>query len=206
MLSGVVLAGGMGSRMGGDKGLMELCSKPMVLHVVGAVSRVAGDITVAVGKGRGDAYSRVLGTRARVVEDREEGRGPLEGLSRAFRVAENEYVAVAPCDAVLVKEQVLSTLSSRAQGAEGAVPVVRGFIEPLVAVYHRDAGLRAFEAELSSGRRKVRDAISGLDIRTVDEEELRSVDPGLVSFLNVNSQEDLRRAEALVSGQRDALR
>lgn len=199
MLSGVILAGGIGSRMGTEKGLVSICSKPMVVSVFDAVSRVAEEVFLAVGTGRARAYSGLLGSEVRVLEDSASGRGPLEGLVNAFGLARGEYVVVAPCDAPFLRSEVLELLRSRAVGSDGAVPVVRGYLEPLVAVYRRDAGLRSFQDGLTEGRGKVGDALARMTLNTVDERELRMLDPDLLSFWNVNSREDLMRAKRLMS-------
>lgn len=198
MRSGVVLAGGMGSRIGGDKGLVDLGDGPMVMHVVSALSQVAEDITVAVGEGRGPAYQRALGDRVTTVEDRTPGRGPLEGLCNGFALGRSAYVAVVPCDVPFLRPEVLELLADRAVGRDGAVPVVRGYLEPLVAVYERDAGLRSFSEELETGRGKVTSALARMEIERVEEDDLRVVDDQLQSFWNINSKEDLMKAEEMV--------
>ena len=198
MLSGVVLAGGKGSRIGGDKGLMNLVDRPMVVHVVDALSVVAEDITVSVGGGCGSVYQKVLGARIKTVEDRAPGRGPIEGLSTAFGEAEREYVAVVPCDVPLLRTEVIDLLARRAVGSDGAVPVIGGFLEPLVAVYRREAGLRRFAEGVERGDGKVGDAVGQMDIQEVDEDEIKEVDGSLLSFWNVNSKEDLEEAGGMI--------
>lgn len=199
MLSGVILAGGVGSRMGTEKGLVSICSRPMVVSVFDAVSRVADEVFIAVGSGRGHMYSGMLGRKARILEDSTAGRGPLEGLANAFNLARGEYVVVAPCDAPFLRSEVLEALRARALGSEGAVPVVRGYLEPLVAVYRREAALRAFQSELAEGRGKVGDALSRMTLNLVEERELRMLDADLLSFWNINSPDDLLRAKRLMS-------
>ena len=189
----------MGSRIGGDKGLVRVCSRPMCLHVVDAVSRVTDDIMLAVGRGRGTQYSSLLDPRIRVVEDTVTGKGPLEGLVNAFRLAKEQQVIVLPCDVPLARTEVLELLASRAAGADGAVPIVRGFVEPLVAVYGRDVGLISFEDELVTGTGKVSDALENMHVVRVPESDLRMSDPELLTFWNVNSHEDLSRAEGMLS-------
>lgn len=183
--------------MGGEKGLVELRGRPMLLSVLDALSEVVEDVTVAVGGGRVPEYRRVLGHEVAVVEDRAAGRGPLEGLCNAFREVRHDLVAVAPCDVPFLRPEVVALLARRAAGRDGAVPVVRGYLEPLVAVYARDAGLRCFAMALDSGKGKVADALACMGLCRVGEDELRAVDPDLVSFWNINSKEDLRRAEGI---------
>ena len=198
MLSGVILAGGKGSRIGGDKGLVEVGDRPMLLHVLRALSGITDDIIIAVGSGCGPAYQQSLGHGVRTVEDRTPGRGPLEGLSNAFREAEQAYVAVVPCDVPLLRTEVMQLLAHRAAGRDGAVPIVGGFLEPLVAVYRRETGLRRFADELETGVGKVSNALEHMDICRVEETDLREVDELLLSFWNVNSKEDLKKAEKMV--------
>ena len=177
---------------------MDLADRPMVAHVVDALSTVADDITVSVGGGCAPAYHGALGTRVRTVEDRATGRGPLEGLCNAFAVPGETYVAVVPCDVPLLRPEVLRLLAEVAVGRDGAVPVVRGYLEPLVAVYERDAGLRSFSEELDTGRGKVTNALARMDVERVEEDDLREVDGQLQSFWNINSKEDLIKVEEMV--------
>lgn len=198
MLSGVVLAGGRGSRIGGDKGLVEIGGLPMAALVLRALSEVTSDIVVAVTRGAGPAYTRALGPSVQIVEDRVHDRGPLEGLSNALKLTRHGLVAVVPCDVPFLKADILRLLESKAAGRDAAVPVVNGFLEPLVAVYQKKAGLRQFRRELDLGVGKVGNAIQHMDFCKVDEVDLRAVDERLLSFWNVNSKEDLTRAGEMV--------
>lgn len=199
MLSGVVLAGGVGSRMGGDKGLVRIGARPMFMYAIESVSRIADDVLLAVAKDCGSKYAGIVDGHVRVVEDTAPGRGPLEGLINSFELAKGTFVAVIPCDAPFVRYEVLSLLASKTRGYDGAVPVVRGFIEPLVAVYARTPALQAFKEELAAGTGKVSNAVARLRIARVQEEDLRDVDPDLSSFWNINSQADLSKAEDMTA-------
>lgn len=194
MLSGVVLAGGRGSRIGGDKGLADVGGLPMVALVLRALSEVTDDIVVAVSGGAGPTYRQALGQSVRILEDRTPDRGPLEGLSNALRLTRQDLVVVVPCDVPFLKADILKLLEAKAAGRDAAVPVVSGFLEPLVAVYRKKAGLRQFRRELDLGTGKVGNAIQHMDFCRVEEVDLRAVDERLLSFWNVNSKEDLARA------------
>ncbi|MDQ1372053.1 MAG: molybdenum cofactor guanylyltransferase [Candidatus Thermoplasmatota archaeon] len=194
MLSGVVLAGGRGSRIGGDKGLADVGGQPMAALVLRALSEVTEDIVVAVTGGARPAYTRALGPSVQIVEDRAHDRGPLEGLSNALRLTRHDLVAVVPCDVPFLKADILRLLEARAAGRDAAVPVVNGFLEPLVAVYRAEPCLNHFSRELDLGAGKVGNAIRHMDFSRVEEPDLRAVDERLLSFWNVNSKEDLTRA------------
>lgn len=200
MITGAVLAGGSSARFGSDKGLAALNGVPMALHVARALSDVADEVLVAVAPGMAETYSRALGEGVSIVEDRLSGRGPLQGLITALEASRGEQVLVSPCDTPLLRRTVCDLLLERANGRDGAVPRVRGYLEPLNACYARDMCLEAFRETLACGRGKPKDAYYLLDLAVIEEEELREVDDNLDSFLNVNSPDDFDVAVRRQSG------
>ncbi|OGS42809.1 MAG: hypothetical protein A3K67_04475 [Euryarchaeota archaeon RBG_16_62_10] len=195
MLSGAVLSGGLGTRMGKEKGMMVLGGVPLVRRVADIVAGVTDEVIVSVGPGKSSLYRGVVGDKARIVEDREADIGPLEGMSRAFEAAEGEYVIVSPCDTPFLKQELCRSISSKARGMDGAVPVVRGYLEPLHGAYDRVRCLRAIERAIKEGGRRATEVVETLDIMRIDEEDLRAFDPELSSFENLNSPEAMKEAE-----------
>ncbi len=195
MLSGAVLSGGKSSRMGRDKGMVKLGGRPLVDHVAKVLTEVTDEVLVSVAKGKSVEYEELLGDGFTIVEDVEEGIGPLEGLITALSAARGEYVLISPCDTPFLKTGVCRTTASHAYGRDGAVPIVRGYREPLHAVYRRVNALEAFKKTIEKGDRRPTDAYGMLDLVPVPEDVLRESDPHLVSFWNLNSPEDLSLAE-----------
>ena len=198
MLSGAVLSGGFSSRFGQDKGRVKLGPHPMVVHAVRALAEVVDEVVVAVASGKKSDYMRLVGEDVRVVEDRRPGRGPLQGLVTALEASKGDYVQVCPCDTPFIRPAVCKMMIERARGKDGAVPVIRGYLEPLHAAYRRTSCVEAFSRTLDSGSRKVKDSYQSLDLVPVDEHLIRGVDRDLISFVNINSDEELRRAETFL--------
>ncbi|MCJ2532381.1 MAG: molybdenum cofactor guanylyltransferase [Candidatus Thermoplasmatota archaeon] len=199
MLTGIVLSGGTGTRFGQEKGLVMLNDEPMVSRVVATMRILADEVVVAVADGRAEEYARFLSNDTIIVEDEREGIGPLHGLTTAMRAAGGDYVVVSPCDTPLLRPGVCRAVVDNGEGKDGAVPCIRGYLEPLHACYRRKICLGAFEQAVASGRRRPKDAYHLLDLATVDEEDLRRLDPHLESFINVNTQEDLAEVVDLIS-------
>jgi molybdopterin-guanine dinucleotide biosynthesis protein A len=195
MLSGVVLAGGSGTRMGQEKGLVRLGDEPLAARVVKILDDVADEVVVAVAKGKISLYRELLGPEVIIVEDQREGVGPLEGLVRAFEITRGEYALVSPCDTPFLRTAVCREIIERAKGRDGAVPRVGGFLEPLHGAYSKGTCLEAFRTAIERGKHKPVDAYPGLDLAFVDERSLRELDPNLESFWNLNSPEDLEGAK-----------
>ena len=195
MLTGIVLSGGEGSRMGQDKGLVMLRGDPMVSYVIDSMLGLVNEIVISVAKGQGPKYDEYAEIGFEIVEDRTAGIGPLEGLLCALKVARGDCVLVSPCDTPFLKSGICELLLSRAAVKDGAVPVINGKFEPVHGAFQRQAATKAFEAVLATGKRKPSEAYSMLDLEFVDEVSLRAVDPELESFWNLNTPEDLRLAE-----------
>ena len=194
MVTGAVLAGGTSSRFGSEKATAQFGNCPMIAHVVSVLSLVADDIVVAVAPGRSSYYTKIVDKDIRVVEDRHTDQGPIRGLVTALEASHEDYVIVSPCDTPLLRKEVCELIIARGRDRDGAVPRIGGFFEPLHAVYRREPCLQAFARVIEEGDMRPKEAYGELDLATVGEEELRTVDPDLISFINVNSEEALVKA------------
>lgn len=195
MLSGAILSGGMSSRMGQEKGLTKLNGRPFVAHVAEVMHEAADEVIVAVARGMKEDYMAVLGRGVLVVEDQGLAASPLQGLVTALGAASGEYVLVSPCDTPLLRAEVCRAVAGRAVGMDGAVPRVRGFIEPLHAAFRRRTAFPVFHDSLREGRFKVGDTCRKLELEIVEESALRALDPDLDSFWNLNTPKDVELAE-----------
>ncbi len=190
-----MLSGGTSSRMGEEKGLIKLGGIPMVYYVAKTMELLADEVVVAVAPGMAEQYRQVLGNEKRVVEDEEASAGPLAGLVTILREAKGDYVMVSPCDTPFLRLDICQAIIMFAKGKDGAVPRVRGYLEPLHSAYKRRHCLAAFEEAIDEGVKKPSDAYGLLHMVHIEEEDLRALDPHLESFWNINTSEDLQEAE-----------
>ncbi|WP_456408257.1 molybdenum cofactor guanylyltransferase MobA [Thiolapillus sp.] len=95
-ITGVILAGGMGRRMGGqDKGLVEFEGRPLIAHVMDTIAPQAAEIFVNAN--RNIAAYRRFGHP--VIADELEGfQGPLAGILAAMEQSTTPLLLVVPCD------------------------------------------------------------------------------------------------------------
>lgn len=202
MLSGAILSGGQGSRMGVEKGLTLLGGEPLVSHVARTLERVTDELVIAVAPGMGARYREVLGDAYVIAEDERPYTGPIGGLITALGACHGEYVLVSPCDTPFLREEVCRQIIPLAKKRDGAVPRFGDDFEPLHGIYRRIRCLAAFEEALEEGKRKPVDAYPTLNIEYVDEEIIRVMDPHLESFWNLNTPEDLIEAELRLKTKR----
>jgi len=181
--------------MGDEKGLVKLGGVPMVYYVAKTMELLADEVVVAVAPGMASTYQEILGDSVRVVEDEATSVGPLAGLITALRAAKGDYVMAGPCDTPFLRLDVCQAIVLFAKGRDGAVPIVNGYLEPLHSAYRRRHCLAAFEEAIEEGTHKLSEVYGLLKMVRVQEEDLRALDPHLESFWNINSAEDLEKAE-----------
>jgi molybdopterin-guanine dinucleotide biosynthesis protein A len=200
----IVLAGGESSRFGSSKALAVLAGRPLVYHVTQRLAKVVDEILVIIGYGESKAaYEAVVPSSVRVMNDEEEAKTPLMGIVTGLGAASSNHALVSACDIPFINEKVVELLFQRGSGADAAIPRWRnGDIEPLEAVYKAASTLKAARATLVPSGLPLREMILKLaQVEYVSvEDDIAPVDPGLRTFFNVNTKQDMASAEELYSG------
>jgi molybdopterin-guanine dinucleotide biosynthesis protein A len=108
-ITGIILAGGMGRRMGGvDKGLVDLDGLPFVAHVLARLSPQVGDVLISANQNL-DRYG-AFGVP--VVPDAIGGfAGPLAGLHAGMTAATRDLVVTVPCDSPFLPGDLVGSAS-----------------------------------------------------------------------------------------------
>ncbi|HEX5125731.1 MAG TPA: molybdenum cofactor guanylyltransferase MobA [Rhodocyclaceae bacterium] len=180
-LTGVILAGGQGSRMGGlDKGMMPLNGQPLVSWVLERMKPQVDEILIVANRNL-DEY-RALGHP--VVRDIRAGfLGPLAGLEAAMAAAHHNWILTCPVDAPLLCADYANRMLKESRGRP-AVATLDGRMQPIYALLPRHAltGLRAF---LMAGGRKTSlwlESLAAVEVNFDDCPE---------AFLDVDTPEQL---------------
>jgi molybdopterin-guanine dinucleotide biosynthesis protein A len=187
-ITAVILAGGLGRRMGGlDKGLQLIHGKPMVQHVMNRLQPQVGKVLINANRHLDD----YKGFGVPICSDSISGYvGPLAGIHAALLQTNTPYLVSVPCDSPLLPNDLVSRLSVAVSehNADAAV-VVTGDSEqrqrhPVFLLLKSD--LRSsLEHYLNNGGRKVDDWLTSLNCVDVpfDDE---------AAFTNVNTPEDIQ--------------
>jgi len=185
-VTGIVLAGGQGSRMGGvDKGLQPFMGRPMVAH---AVERLAPQVDeLLINANRNPQAYAALGHR--VIADEIEGfAGPLAGFERGLAHARGELVATVPCDSPFLPRDLVARLRAalEREGAELAVAKTGAQAHPVFCLMRRalHPSLRDF---LAGGQRKIDRWYAAHQVVEV------AFDDEADAFRNINTREELER-------------
>lgn len=180
--------------MGRDKALLLLAGRPLITHVLERAAPLGDDILITTNTP--DEYGFLGGVR--LVPDDQPGAGPLTGLRTALRAARHEVVLVLACDLPFVSPPLLEHMLNLIGPADAVLPRWRGEFEPLHAIYRRTC-LPAMDQALTEGRRRVISFLPAVRTVIVDEDQIRTFDPQGLTFFNLNTPDDLRRAERLLA-------
>ncbi len=189
-----VLVGGLSKRMGRDKALIPLCGKPLIEYVLENLKGIFSKI-VLIGQTR-----EGLEKYGEIFPDLALSLGPVSGIHAALKVL-NRPVFVCGCDMPFLNQGLIRYQVEVRDGFDAVVPKPGDFFEPLHAVY-APACRPALEGLIGAGRKRPVEMFAQLRVREIGAEEIQSRDPALRSFFNINTVEDLRKAEELIRNQR----
>lgn len=188
-VTGVILAGGQGRRMGGvDKGLKLLEDKPMVEWAIERFAPQVDELLINANQNL-EAYARF---GYRVIPDEIGGfAGPLAGLHRGLSAATHDIVATVPCDSPFLPHDLVARLYAALCEREAELAVARTGEQPHpVFCLCRRGVLGSLTQFLESGGRKIDAWYAALAVTEVlfdDEAE---------AFSNINTLDELRTAGA----------
>lgn len=193
-VAGVILAGGLSTRMGRDKALVPWQGRALVEHVA---LRLRPQVDVLALSANGDAARfRVLGPAVSalpVLADEGPSRGPLSGIAAALRfaVAERAQAAlIVPCDAPQLPADLACRLAAAlTPGVVVAAAISARGTEPLFSLWHAGA-LPALDAALAGGGGSVMRLMESLAHRFVPFADREG------AFCNMNRPDDLRNDDA----------
>lgn len=198
--SAIILAGGFSKRFGRDKGLVKLKGKPLVMYLLEKVAKVVDEKVIVVSsEAQRDVFSPLFEHVADVIVDNYDGHGPLIGALTGFETVQSEFSLLLPCDTPFLSSEIAALLLDCCIGRKAAIPRwPNGWIEPLQAVYNTKSAIIATKKALDQGKMDMLSMISYLrGIRYISTVVLQKLDPELLTFFNINTFEDLKKAESL---------
>lgn len=187
-VTGVVLAGGRATRMGGvDKGLVAVNGRPMIAWVIDVLRPQVAD--VLINANRNEERYREFGFP--VIDDGDgDFRGPLAGIASGMRAATSPYVAFAPCDSPLVCGDLVTRLYAALTSAGTRIAVAHdgARLQPVFALL--DCGLHDdLVGYLDSGERKIDRWYDGHGYACADFSDVAE------SFANINAPDEKQALE-----------
>jgi len=184
-ISAVLLAGGESRRMGKDKATLLFCGKPLWEIQLEVLRRLEpAEIFISA---RSDPAWRP--DDVQFIADIPPSRGPLSGLAASLANIPTTHLLALAIDMPLMTENYLRTLCDHIEPDRGVVPKTVHGVEPLAAIYPREAAIEFREALMGTDF-----SLQTLTRRQVESGKLREIpvtEQDQTLFLNVNELSDM---------------
>lgn len=191
--TGVILAGGMNTRFSGQpKAFISVGGKRIIDHLYSIFNALFEDIILVTN----DPH-KFLEWDIKIVADLFAVRSSITGIHAGLFYTLNPHAFFAACDTPFLKKELVETIiSSIEQGIDVVVPQTQAGFEPLCAVYSKKC-LKPIEEQILQNQLTIRKLFKKRRVKKIPEKILRTQDPDLVSFFNINTPQDQEQAEKM---------
>jgi len=193
-IAGIILAGGLGTRMGHvKKAFLTINGQTILDRLIRVYCPLFAAILIAA-RDKKDYQTYDYP----VAEDRFEARSSLTGIHAGLSSMRAAHGFMAACDGPFLQPGLVRALLDQADpGYDVIIPLKEdGYVEPLCAIYSKRC-IPHIEAQLRQENFRIIGFFDQVRVKKVPVDQLQSGDPHHVSFFNVNSPDDLRQAERL---------
>lgn len=193
--TGIILAGGKGSRLGLEKAFLEIGGKSIIEIVIDALD-LCDEIIISAN----DA-NRFKNLPARIVPDEPRSGGALVGLYSSLKAAKNDLAIVVACDMPFLSKSFIRHIMQLPVNYDALVPSFGGYIEPLHSIYSKRC-LDSIVKHIKAGHRQLRSFYDEVNIEYVEEDVVKEFSSDGLIFFNINTAQDLEKARGIVSNGR----
>lgn len=201
-LTVVIQAGGESRRMGRSKATVPFLGEPLLWRGIRRLLPIADEFIITTNEPHNLTFldELVEQGRVRLITDVSGTRGALHGINTAFSAATCAYVSLVACDMVSPSPQLIQAERALLEtaGGDAAVPQTKFGFEPFHGVYRRETCLHAVRKALERGETKATGWFDYVALRPLPMSEVERVVPCGGCFTNVNTPEELARAEQTV--------
>ncbi|TRX70978.1 molybdenum cofactor guanylyltransferase [Carboxylicivirga sp. M1479] len=178
-ISGIILAGGLSSRMGQDKGLLPYQGRTLIEYCIDILQPLCSEIIIS---SNNKAYEQF---GFRVIADEYKKTGPIGGLYTGLAESNHNDVIVCPCDMPFITSDIFNkVLCHKDESAVVVVKSTTGKLYPTLGYYNKSC-LPVIHQHIELQHYKMQLLLKELNAKTVLIEDAHSL-------LNFNSPEDLR--------------
>ena len=187
IINAYIIAGGKSIRFRSDKSLYEFNGKPLIKHVVDAVSPVFKSVSIISNDTEKFSFLG-LNTIPDIIPD----LGPIGGIYTALTHSAGKSIFAFACDTPFIDKRFIEYMTLKIKGFDIIVPSISDRYEPLHTIYSSSC-LPHILKLINSGDRKIINFFDSMKLLKITEEEIRKFDPELKLFKNINYFEDIEK-------------
>jgi molybdopterin-guanine dinucleotide biosynthesis protein A len=192
----IILAGGKSTRFGHDKVLEKIGNTSLLEQVISHVDPISKDIIVVTAKER--TFAQLANhPKIKITNDIYPGQGSLGGIYTGLMKSESFYNLVVAADMPFLNESLLRYMIKVADGYDFTLPRINNMYEPMHAIYSRNC-IDPIKSILEQGKKVIIELFDYVKVRFVETKEIDRFDPKHLSFFNVNTLADIKRAKEIL--------
>jgi molybdopterin-guanine dinucleotide biosynthesis protein A len=191
--AGIILAGGLNRRMAGqNKAFLSLGDRSITSRQIELFQEFFEQVILVTNRPLEFCAWDVL-----IVSDLLNIRGSLTGIHAGLFHTRASYGFITACDMPFLKREMIHLLLQELEPPWDVItPVTAEGYQPLCALYAKKC-LKPIEDQITKGEMKISKLFSRVKVKKIPEETLRQADPDLISFFNINTQEDLALSQKM---------
>lgn len=185
MVTGVVLAGGLSTRMGANKAFMEVQGERIIDRTVRVLKDVFSEVILVT-----NDTLLYLDLDCILVTDVLPNKGPIMGIYTALLFASGEYIFVVACDMPFLNADFIRFMVEKREGFDVVVPSTADGLHPLHALYSKRCA-KHIGSQIMKDKLKVSAFYKGLRKRIITEDEIRAFGDPFFLLKNINAKTEL---------------
>ena len=178
--------------MGYDKAFLGIKGESLIGRQLGVLKNLFKNIIIATN----DPQKYTNFKSAKIVCDAVPCQGPLGGIYSGLLASDSFYNFVAACDMPFINKSLIKYIIENRDDYDIVIPKIGGRIHPLFGIYSKNC-IPAIEEMLKHDRLEVRSIFSNVRTRFLSRREIERFDKNMLSLLNINTPDELRRAKEL---------
>ena len=194
-ISGIILAGGLSTRLGRDKSIEPIENQTLLSRIYQRLLQITNDITVVVNTE--EKAKKIPVIDVNIVIDQYPNCGSLGGIFTGLNHAQQEWALVVACDMPFINIQLIEKMIKLRTNHDAVVPYLDGFPEPTHALYSKKC-LPYIEKYLKKNQLQISNFFKEVNIKKLNTEIIKKHDPDLLSFFNINNEKELNIAKRIL--------
>ena len=193
--SGVILSGGLSTRFNGqNKAVINIGGRRVLDRLYAVFCELFDEIILVT-----NHPEQFLEWDLIIATDLFSARSSLTGIHTGLFYMQNPFAFISACDTPFLNKELVETLLQHIdQRYDIVMPETAAGMEPLCAIYSKNC-LKTAEQHIKQNKFKIQRALANHRLKKIPEKILRSKDPDLRSFFNINTPADLELAEELAA-------
>lgn len=190
----IILAGGKSTRIGTNKAFLNINNDFFIQILINKIINLGKNIIIVTNNI--NLYSFIQNNKIQIIQDIQPDKGVLMGLYTGLEYSKTDYNFVISCDIPFFKPNLGQYLWNLKDGYDVIIPKLSTGLEPLHAIYSKNC-IKAIKKSLAENKSRLISFHADVMVRYVQENEILTLDPQLISFFNINTMSDYQKAQEL---------